>query len=264
MNILVDVREQTLLKVLTALRTEYRLKVEINQVKLDLGDLIIRHNDTELVIIERKRLTDLAASIRDGRYKEQSYRLDGYPLHNHQIIYLIEGQMGNYSDRYTKVSYETLYTTMCRLQYFKGFSVMRSFDISETAEIVLRMADKIGREPNKEGHYDPQFKQNKGGYAEVVNKVKKKNITPQNMGEIVLAQVPGVSNRTARLVMRGHSSLYQLLCRLYADRSLLDDIVMETSTGQMRHISRTSRENIINFLLRGMAPSLKVCTSRDP
>ena len=264
MNILVDVREQTLLKVLTALRKEYRLKVAIDQVKLDLGDLIIRYNDTELIMIERKRLTDLASSIRDGRYKEQSYRLDGYPLHNHHIIYLIEGQIGNYSDKYTKVRFETLYSTMCRLQYFKGFSVMRSFDISETAELVLRMADKIGREPNKVGHYDPQFKQDKGGYAEVVSKVKKKNITPQNIGTIILAQIPGVSTRTAQLVMRGHSSIYQLLSRLYTNRNILDDIVMETSSGQLRRISRTSRENIINFLLHGDTPTLKVRTPSVP
>ena len=41
-----------------------------------LGDVIICDDDgSERMIIERKTLNDLAASIKDGRYEEQGYRL---------------------------------------------------------------------------------------------------------------------------------------------------------------------------------------------
>ena len=61
------------------------LKVE----SLPLGDVIITDASglNEYVIIERKSLRDLAASIKDGRYDEQSYRLNGINHHNHNVIY---------------------------------------------------------------------------------------------------------------------------------------------------------------------------------
>ena len=53
-----------------------------------LGDVIITNDkDEEVLIIERKTLRDLAASIKDGRYLEQSFRLNNCNCHNHHIIY---------------------------------------------------------------------------------------------------------------------------------------------------------------------------------
>ena len=45
-------------------------------------------------IVERKTADDLAASIMDGRYEEQKYRLKGCGLNN--VIYLVEGSPGQY------------------------------------------------------------------------------------------------------------------------------------------------------------------------
>ena len=39
----------------------------------------------EKLVIERKSINDLLSSIKDGRYAEQSYRLNGLPNHNHNI-----------------------------------------------------------------------------------------------------------------------------------------------------------------------------------
>ena len=51
---------------------------------LPIGDVIITGNNNEdILIIERKTIVDLLSSIKDGRYEEQSYRLNGTPLHNH-------------------------------------------------------------------------------------------------------------------------------------------------------------------------------------
>ena len=35
----------------------------------------------------------MLSSIKDGRYEEQSYRLNGLSHHNHNIVYLIEGDV---------------------------------------------------------------------------------------------------------------------------------------------------------------------------
>ena len=105
MKIKVDNREPTLIKLLNALKTDYKYDFEIVVEKLDLGDIIICKDDEELLIIERKSLNDLASSLRDGRYKEQSYRLTGLPIHNHNIVYLVEGNVSFYSSKYFRRDY---------------------------------------------------------------------------------------------------------------------------------------------------------------
>ena len=38
-------------------------------------------------------------------------------------------------------------------------------------------------------------------YSEVISKVKKKNIRPDNIGEIILSQIPGISSKTSAAIM---------------------------------------------------------------
>ena len=78
MKIIIDNRERELVKLLKAFSDNNGFNFVIEVEKLDLGDIIIKDdNDNTKLIIERKTISDLAASIRDGRYKEQSYRLNG-------------------------------------------------------------------------------------------------------------------------------------------------------------------------------------------
>ena len=81
MLIKLDCRETKLLPLCTAYLSD-QSSIQIVSESLPLGDAIIYAKDgentdeyKEKVIIERKSLADLAASIRDGRYAEQSYRL---------------------------------------------------------------------------------------------------------------------------------------------------------------------------------------------
>jgi hypothetical protein len=94
------------------------------------GEITIDGDD---YVIERKTLRDLAASIKDGRYEEQSYRLNGLQHHNHNIIYLIEGDMYHFNAFKDRIDKQTLYSAMFSINFFKGFSVMRSNNIEETA-----------------------------------------------------------------------------------------------------------------------------------
>ena len=99
MNIKIDVREVALIKIINAnleMISNYK-DLKLVQEQLPLGDIIINDGLNDLVIIERKSLSDLAASIKDGRYEEQSYRLNGLPHHNHNIIYLIEGDFARFN-----------------------------------------------------------------------------------------------------------------------------------------------------------------------
>ena len=138
MIIKVDNRENKLITILNAKLKELELKqITIKVEALPIGDIIIcDDNCSEKIIIERKSLNDLAASLRDGRYSEQSFRLENNEIHNHNIVYLIEGDIHLYSNKYSKISKKTLQVTMLCINYLKGFSIMKTREILETAEYI--------------------------------------------------------------------------------------------------------------------------------
>ena len=250
MNIKIDVREKDIIKLIKPLQTDLGLDFNIEILNLPLGDIIIESDKDELLIIERKKLTDLAASIKDGRYTEQSYRLSGCEQPNHHIVFLVEGEMERYRAKYTRIPKKTLYSAMFSLNYYEGFSVMRTSNAIETVEYILRMADKINRSTSKWGYNHAGHEQKEQVYCEVIKKVKKSNITPKNIGEIMLCQIPGISSRTAQAIMGNYPTFHELLVDLESNKKCLDEIVYETPTGKSRHISKTGIGNLIHYLIQ--------------
>ena len=135
-------------------------------------------------------------------------------------------------------------------------SVVITFDITETAEYILRISDKIKRSKDSAPFYSltesyvPSAKntESPANYVGVVHKEKKKNITPQNIGGIILSQIPGISTATSKALMNEFGSLFQLLKALEKDKHCLDKLCYKTKTGQERRISKTSISNIIQYL----------------
>ena len=109
---------------------------------LEIGDYIIYDeiNNKNIIIIERKSLADLESSIKDGRYDNQSYRLNQIDIHNHNIYYLIEGSIINYRNSNFK---NTLYSSLLSLSYYKGFSVINSLNNIESCELVYSFFAKL-------------------------------------------------------------------------------------------------------------------------
>ena len=157
---------------------------------LSLGDIIIEHDTKPVLIIERKTIADLFASIKDGRYEEQSYRLNNDPHHNHNIIYLIEGDV----NKCTKSIADKLKfnSSLLSLSYYKGFSVFRTLTVDETAMFICNCVNKIVRESAKNKipyyHHDSPVETSNSdkNYISVIKSVKKNNITPDNICEIML------------------------------------------------------------------------------
>ena len=161
MIIKVDTREPDLLQQLNHITSSMPSfkNIVIKFETLPIGDIIICDDNEEKLIIERKSVSDLMASIKDGRYEEQSYRLNGLNNHNHNIIYLVEGDVSRVN-RYkpnNTVERLTLYSAMFSLNYYKGFSVFRSFSLTETATIICNMAYKLGKDETKQPFYKNTF-----------------------------------------------------------------------------------------------------------
>ena len=98
MFIKIDCRESDFMTNMNLLFKEHSHEIQLES--LPLGDIILLNKEnSEKVIFERKSLYDLASSIKDGRYSEQSFRLNQCKIHNHNIIYIIEGDFEKYNPK---------------------------------------------------------------------------------------------------------------------------------------------------------------------
>lgn len=252
-TIKMDVRERELIDLIQGLKSENIAFKDINCVveSLPLGDIIISLDNEDKIIIERKTISDLASSIKDGRYSEQSFRLNGVDHPNHNIIYLIEGDINKWSTyKGVKMEKTTIYSALFSINYYKGFSVHRSMSCAETATIICHMANKLRKDIAKQPYYSKkELKQtdekNEENYVSVVKRVKKENITEDNIGELMLCQIPGVSDVSALAIMTKHKTIINLISNLKEDNQCLTEIRFGPS---QRRLNKSCIEKIIKFL----------------
>ena len=129
MIVVIDYREKELYDECLGMVERQKLneKVTVLNDNLAVGDIVIRDDDgNEKIIIERKSISDLAGSISDGRYKEQSLRLQNTSLPNHNIVYMIEGNLEGYKPKWSRIDRTALYSSMVTMNYYKGFSILRT------------------------------------------------------------------------------------------------------------------------------------------
>lgn len=273
MLIKLDCRETKLFQLCTALNDEVKPHTLISE-SLPLGDAIIYDAaGKEKIIIERKSLNDLASSIRDGRYTEQGYRLNQCDIHNHHIYYVVEGDLRYYRPFKGMPDKKSLLSAMVSISYFKGFSLYRTNTLEETAEWILHFATKL----QKEGTATLPYYHKKGSspdecvkaaaaedtgaadagadagaaYIEAMAKrTKKENITPDNIGEIMLSQIPNVSCASAMAIMRKFRTMYALMDAMRQDATALNDITVSNKNGQAKKLTKPCINNIYHYLLK--------------
>lgn len=164
---------------------------------------------------------------------------------------------------------------MFSLNYFKGFSVMRTLSLEESALFICNTANKLsktetsGKKPYFENNrinthtilteeqeggekdsIEKDVEQSEKDYVNVVKKVKKENITPENIAEIMLCQIPGISSVTALAIMEKFKTLPNLIQEVHQNEDCLKDISYTNTKGQTRKINKTSILNIVKYLLK--------------
>ena len=274
MKVIIDERETSLYeKCNSIVNTEgHCTNIQLSKKVIPLGDIILNTDeDKPVCIIERKSLTDLLASIKDGRYEEQSHRLlNASGLVPHNIIYIIEGQISQLRSLMEK---KIIYSSIASLNFFKGFSVFRTNSVQETAELIVWISDKIDRNFTKGiipaylriisnmqplanstiESPDVQLSTETSStpipsYVNFVKKVKKDNITPDNIGEILLSQIPGISSVTAQAIMKIYPSFPRLIQELGKNPECLNNTSYE-SNGKTRKISKACIESVKQYLI---------------
>ena len=310
MHIIIDERERDLYDKIDNIvnLSGNNTTIQISREVLPLGDILIRTDgQRNVVLIERKSFSDLLASIKDGRYEEQSYRLihtGEYSPHN--IIYMIEGM---FSQVRTPMEKRIILSAMTSLNHFKGFTVFRTCSLNETAENIVWMAEKMEKEfqRGKRSAYTLSFDNklspdnlrtptlvpssgvltiarthdigtsvgvrelsgedesshvnisndlgvptidaqiSSANYCTVVKKVKKDNVTPENIAHIILCQIPGISSVTAMAIMNQYGTFSNLIDEIRTNPASLENIVCHNE-GKSRKISKTCIKNVIEYL----------------
>lgn len=217
----IDEREHGIKEILSKMNTQIKIVSKV----MPIGDMAIvlygesndsndsnESNDSKdsfrmLQLFERKSISDLLASIQDGRYKEQSYRMLGsVDLPTHNMVYIIEGSLqGIGADAKQRV-----YSAMTSIQFFKGMSVLRTGSKEETAETLVYMAEKVEREHRK-GKSEASLQVGLEYVQHGAAHVKKDNITKENIGEIMLTCIPGVSAIYAKAIIGAYGSFPELV-----------------------------------------------------
>lgn len=218
----IDNRETELISVIKNFWKE-EIKSTINYLNLDIADIIIYYKNQIIYLIERKTWADLAASIKDGRYKSQKMRLIKHALdHNlnrSAILYLLEGNIPK-----TKVNgfpVSTLQSACINMQIRDGFRVYNTLN---TAEFLKKIYNCL----IKYGCYQDLIKRNTEDSIIQSNiQIKKKNnITVENAYIHQLAVIPGVSVTKAKAITKKYRTL-PLLINALIDEKTLTDIRLE-------------------------------------
>ena len=173
--------------------------------------------------------------------------------------------MQKFSLKISEPLLKSIYSAMFSLTYVKGFSLLRTINVIETAELIVRFSEKIikdksikpfyhinntniNTDTNTDTNTEVSVDENKDKYSSVIKTSKKSNITKENIGEIMLAQIPNVSITVASHLMNEYKNIPNLIDNLKANNNCLDNIKIASKQGS-RKISKNTVQNIKEFLL---------------
>lgn len=225
----IDNREKDLIKIVESKESKtYNIVCE----NLDIGDIQIVDSETKdiIIMIERKTLSDLSASIKDGRYKEQKERMIHSLKKNIRKIVLIEG------DDYSKftLSLKTLESVIINTMIRDNIHIHLTKSIEETIEfienIILNLSkyytdlkDEIINNIYKE--YDGEHNCKTG---------KKDNLTPQICFRNMLSQITGISTSIAQVIVDKYGTMELLIKQLKNDDGINEVSDIKYGTNQRR------------------------------
>jgi hypothetical protein len=155
-----------------------------------------------------------------------------------------EEELDNEIERLYKMIKKDIPVLTEDIDFFKNARVrgMKKVEIEQNSIVeeqnsIVEVEENLGKESDKD-------------YISVVKKVKKENITPDNIAEIMLCQIPGISSVTAVAIMDRFKTIPNLIQEIQQNDNCLKDLSYQNTKGQTRKINKTSLANIVKFLLK--------------
>ena len=168
------------------------------------------------LVIERKSVRDLEASVLDGRYREQRQRLLAFcQTCGAQPLYVLEGSFRSTTGR---LAAPALMKLVARLQSKHNVPVLQTESVAETATLFKALADYYKEDPTNFQRDAAPLRAVEG--IHVSKKVNAEN--PKQFYVAALVQCPGVSVKMAEAIQAVYPTLASLLA---ADEKAIAAIV---------------------------------------
>lgn len=220
--------------------------------QLNVGDIIFRdsENDNIILVIERKTLNDLKASILDGRAREQKARLlANFPTN--RIMYLIEGNIMD-KENINKLPIDTLLGSLINTQLRDNIKVYKTNCIKESVEFIKKLHSKLEKD-NDIYFSDCEIKNTEESYAFTLKTSKKANMTPKVWYIKMLSLIPQVTEKIASVIINIYPTIKDLVLEYEKTpdnkrNSLLADLTLNIKNEKTRRIGIKISNRIYNFL----------------
>ena len=188
LGMILDTREHDLITLLADANPEVK--------QLPVGDIWIGD-----LIIERKSVKDLEASILDGRYREQRGRILAHCQENAvKPLYIIEGGLSSHTGRLTT---SAIMKFINRLVFHYNMPVVQTGSLKETADLLRAIVEQQQDKPES-----LQMKTDLVKVADGLHVQKKVNAQdPRQFSIASLSQCPGVSVKMAEALVNAFGSL---------------------------------------------------------
>lgn len=241
-KIIVDSREKNLFGILKDRDLDiYDGKIEILKEQLDIGDIHLSFSYNEnnyLYIYERKTNSDLIASIKDGRYKEQKLRLMASGASS--LNYIIEGDM--ITSLKNKNNQKMVSGAYIHSIYRDKINVIFTSDLEDTSTFLLLMASKIIDKPEYFIGINNNDSHNYIDYCKIKTE-KNKNIDKNTCYLLQLSQIPSISKEIAKNISNKYPSLVSLISALNESEDKIGLLM------KIDKIGKTKAATIIEYLL---------------
>lgn len=201
MKLRIDNREPDELKKLfrnATSQTEY--------VNLIAGDFeFVNAEGNTVLLIERKDVDDLSASLVDGRFDEQKTKLSAAASGDKTfpVAYLIEGDFAKHKKK------AAIESVMLTTPFRDGFFVLQSANIRDTYELLMRIMELYERgkmEPLGADEMHRRFISSRAAHRGGGQFSKQ-----ENWWTISLGQIPGIGPQAARAIAAAYPSVGSLV-----------------------------------------------------
>lgn len=203
MKIIVDSREPELFEHLSQYvqRETNSVVVHVSRRQLQIGDVMIVNDDESMtyLVIERKTMDDLSASLSDGRWSEQKKR--ALSLYSpQQLLYIIqtknESEIFQYKNRYSRVDCESLLSATMNLILNYHIPYIYLQNMNNIGRYIYRFAIQCHKK--EQVYKTTKGKEYDEAYLGSIRSQKQKNMTSNTFFIYCLQGVPGISYKTAK------------------------------------------------------------------
>lgn len=208
-------------------------------------------------VIERKTWADLAASIRDGRAKEQLARMiEVAAAQRCEVFYIIEGK---YNKKTCGLSFKNLIKALTNKITRDRIHVLPSGNLTETAETVRAICASVAEFsprliggqmiPEQNETKLPETSSSRPSRYTETRKVTKASKSLENAPNLMLMNIPGLSAATADALVAHYGTIFTLCESLSTGNTTELENIMVQGRNKVRRIGPTLAAKIRDSLI---------------